>query len=1210
MREFNAQTDVDYSYCITLQNHGLSNDDYVIYSNNQNEDLSPLTDGTVYRVIREDDSKFKLADVGNPTTPLEISQQSNNEIHKLETAVVATLPGVAHNLFGKLDDKAPNSDVREFDARTHVDNSHCITLPSHGLSNGDYVIYSNGGNTNLSPLDNNELYKVILDYSDNENKIKLAHVDDPLGDPPLQISPLSNNEIHELETAVVVTLANRVKKLESSLSDILTRIGNLETTISEHVLFSTHGVDDDNEGGDSGLSIGTGGVDDDNEDDNEGGDSVSVIPTAAEYYEFRNASKNGNTITFTTPTSGVTAPVTVSGANTNGLDPIDGIHTGSSTHVKLHDYTFGSEWSIEVYFKFAQNTTDRKNQAIFGAGTINAASSSNPWIQIQRETTTDKLQFIVWTNSTPAFFSLVSTDDVAALIGTNFGHVVVAYSSSSGVSVYYDNNEIMSTSTALTIAGGTRNVYIGTNLSSAEDIKEDNTRRVAIYGSKLTASEVSALFAAKDTGLSPSDSADVQAVFVHSSAPQSDTDYTGSINAFTDPSNSSTIALPVTGTVTWGPNGLKTVSNSSVRLRAVQPIAPPFSFEWYGELPFTGTWQRVIGLYYLTTQYNLVLSRYGNSTTDIYFGDDSHAWNNNDTILSGNGVKAAIDTTNLQHVVCVAPSQGAMKMFINKVKHIANTTYTLPSANREIHIGRDGHGDSGEEVTRFVRFWDNRELTDTEVVHLYNAATGSSSSGSSPSGSGTPSNITTFRNFDFRYASKNGNTITFTNNDTASVIGTTPSEATLSSTNGVGTTNNSNISLTAWNFHTSFSIEIYFKVNGGSSNAIFGAWDGDVIAAGIPGGHSSRNNISFERLSGNKGSFWTGHSGAFDGADTVADMAGWDNTWGHVVLTHDPTNGKRIYVDQYEVNYSSTGTGYLTIPTSQRERYYIGSPTAYTADNANDNVRFMRYYDKVLSSSEVQELYFERDTGAFSHDILDFNLVTATGYGGDTLTFQNGGVSGSHDARINGTLSLFTDNTDNTVGQYVTFSDNTNYLDIEPFPMITDTDNPSVSFEVYFRWGTTDTSQRVFHFSNDNNTGQNEAIYLSMNSGKLQYVHTDGTTHKVLNSTSNYNSTTTWYHVVIVEDETDRTNTANQTTKMYVDKIEDATTNDTTHDFDFNTIERTFHGLGTNNTAYQGKKGKTIDIKFLRVHRKVLTSDEIEILYNNRNNDVFVPENV
>jgi hypothetical protein len=267
----------------------------------------------------------------------------------------------------------------------------------------------------------------------------------------------------------------------------------------------------------------------------------------------------------------------------------------------------------------------------------------------------------------------------------------------------------------------------------------------------------------------------------------------------------------------------------------------------------------------------------------------------------------------------------------------------------------------------------------------------------------------------------------------------------------------------------------------------------------------------------------------------------------------------------------------------------------------------MRYYDKVLTSSEVQELYLERDTGAFSHDILDFNLVTATGYsGGNTLTFPNGGVSGSHDATINGTLSL---SLDNTIGNYVAFSDNTNYLDIEPFPMITDTTNPSVSFEAYFRWGTTTTGQRVFHFS-DATSGQVTAIYLSMNAGKFQFVHFIGNTYKLLNSLINYNSTTTWYHVVIVEDETDQSNTANQTTKMYVNNIADATTDDTTQDFNFDTTERTFHGLGSNFDGETRFVGKTIDIKFLRVHRKALTSDEIEILYNNRNNDVFVPENV
>jgi hypothetical protein len=215
--------------------------------------------------------------------------------------------------------------------------------------------------------------------------------------------------------------------------------------------------------------------------------------------------------------------------------------------------------------------------------------------------------------------------------------------------------------------------------------------------------------------------------------------------------------------------------------------------------------------------------------------------------------------------------------------------------------------------------------------------------------------LTPTKAFDFRSASLSGTTISFDTGDTATLTGT---GATLSATDGVSTTSSSSCSLlpSAWSISTSFSIEVYFKMeSGGSYTGVFNCWDGGASA-----GNSATNVIGIERSQSSNGiQFFTRNTGNSDEHIVrTGSVSGMDGTWGHVVLTHEDGVGKAIYVDGVQLNGLTTTTATsLSIQSGVRDTYNIGSPTPWDNDSTSESVRFLNYYDTVLSASQVSTLY-------------------------------------------------------------------------------------------------------------------------------------------------------------------------------------------------------------------------------------------------------------
>jgi len=95
------------------------------------------------------------------------------------------------------------------------------------------------------------------------------------------------------------------------------------------------------------------------------------------------------------------------------------------------------------------------------------------------------------------------------------------------------------------------------------------------------------------------------------------------------------------------------------------------------------------------------------------------------------------------------------------------------------------------------------------------------------------------------------------------------------------------------------------------------------------------------------------HSGSGSGTRSLTTSNSYrDGNWHHAVFTYSDTNGPTIYVDGVEKvsssqsNYDNTSTGFeVGKNPKDSNKYYTG----YLDD--------LRYYNKVLSSSEVSEIY-------------------------------------------------------------------------------------------------------------------------------------------------------------------------------------------------------------------------------------------------------------
>ena len=176
---------------ITIANHGYVNNDLVIYTNGGGTSIGGLTDGTSYYVIRDDDNTIQLSETsatGGGLSAEPLSAGAVGDAHKListdyrinvemddylfggqmTSSLNLFVPTISSEGGGAVDTSgfivlddivSTNGDYSyystvayggstvEFDGSSSgvVDvSAETITIPSHGLSNDDDVVYSNG----------------------------------------------------------------------------------------------------------------------------------------------------------------------------------------------------------------------------------------------------------------------------------------------------------------------------------------------------------------------------------------------------------------------------------------------------------------------------------------------------------------------------------------------------------------------------------------------------------------------------------------------------------------------------------------------------------------------------------------------------------------------------------------------------------------------------------------------------------------------------------------------------------------------------------------------------------------------------------------------------------------------------------------------------------------------------------------------------------
>ena len=150
---FDATTAVNTtSNTITLQNHGLSTGDTVIYRNDAalisdgttisqaGADIGGLTDFLSYYVIKVDQNTIKLAATeadAKATTPkpINFTSQGGGKVHSISRLTLDTT-------------------------------SDRIYINQHGFKTGDTVVYSSGNGTDISGLTTGNTYYVIVDSAD------------------------------------------------------------------------------------------------------------------------------------------------------------------------------------------------------------------------------------------------------------------------------------------------------------------------------------------------------------------------------------------------------------------------------------------------------------------------------------------------------------------------------------------------------------------------------------------------------------------------------------------------------------------------------------------------------------------------------------------------------------------------------------------------------------------------------------------------------------------------------------------------------------------------------------------------------------------------------------------------------------------------------------------------------------------------------------
>jgi len=230
------------------------------------------------------------------------------------------------------------------------------------------------------------------------------------------------------------------------------------------------------------------------------------------------------------------------------------------------------------------------------------------------------------------------------------------------------------------------------------------------------------------------------------------------------------------------------------------------------------------------------------------------------------------------------------------------------------------------------------------------------------------------------------------------IIGTvTGTEVTVHPDTGLSTTPNGYVKLAnpiTWT--QDFTIEIYFKglsnpndLNSEQdTNPLFSSNDEE----------EDTNSIIIDRKGVTNGArFIMEIGGQASGIETSSSIPGFDGEFGHLVLTHSSTDGRKMYSNGTLV--TTTHVGGVVYDFSSDVLWphsYLGSApqrgTAYW-DTGDETIRTFRIYNRVLTASEIKTLADDRDLHV-SNDVTNYTLVSGNADGTETKWVSAAAVTG------------------------------------------------------------------------------------------------------------------------------------------------------------------------------------------------------------------------
>lgn len=155
--------------------------------------------------------------------------------------------------------------------------------------------------------------------------------------------------------------------------------------------------------------------------------------------------------------------------------------------------------------------------------------------------------------------------------------------------------------------------------------------------------------------------------------------------------------------------------------------------------------------------------------------------------------------------------------------------------------------------------------------------------------------------------------------------------------------------------------------------------------------------------------FYTTPANRNDGYNTLyttSTVAGFDGTWGHLVLTNDSSQPahlqKQMYVNGvlFTTGVQNVGSS-VSFATGPRDNYWVGRNGFGTLyENGVENLKIFRVYNRILTAQEAATLYENRDGASGSSDVTNYRLVSNNADGTETKWEPVSGGGTTSDDRI------------------------------------------------------------------------------------------------------------------------------------------------------------------------------------------------------------------